>query len=291
MTALKSSPLYKKASRLVAITLGCVVYAAGIALFLDPNSLAPGGATGISIMISHLTNIPTGTVVLCLNIPLLALGVWKFGREFLISTVYATGLSSVMINWFAPIGALTDNLLLAGIVGSVMMAIGMGIIFKSGGTTGGTDVLVKLLRLKYRHMKTGTVFAITDLIIVSASALVFKNIELALYAGIALVVCSIVLDLVLYGPDEAKLVFIVSDKADQVAARLLKELDAGVTFLSGRGAYSNTEKQVIMCAARKQLFPKIRSVVQEEDSYAFMIVSNATEIFGEGFKDHFGEEI
>ena len=261
MTALKSSPLYKKASRLVAITLGCVVYAAGIALFLDPNSLAPGGATGISIMISHLTNIPTGTVVLCLNIPLLALGVWKFGREFLISTVYATGLSSVMINWFAPIGALTDNLLLAGIVGSVMMAIGMGIIFKSGGTTGGTDVLVKLLRLKYRHMKTGTVFAITDLIIVSASALVFKNIELALYAGIALVVCSIVLDLVLYGPDEAKLVFIVSDKADQVAARLLKELDAGVTFLSGRGAYSNTEKQVIMCAARKQLFPKIRSVV------------------------------
>ena len=113
MTALKSSPLYKKVSRLVAITLGCVVYAAGIALFLDPNSLAPGGATGIAIMISHLTNIPTGTVVLCLNIPLLALGVWKFGREFLISTVYATGLSSVMINWFAPIGALTDNLLIA----------------------------------------------------------------------------------------------------------------------------------------------------------------------------------
>lgn len=284
-------PLWKRITRFLAITLGCVIYAGGIALFLDPNSLAPGGATGIAIMISHLTHIPTGTVVLCLNIPLLAVGVWKFGREFLISTVYATGISSLMINWLAPIGALTNNLLLAGMVGSAMMAVGMGIIFKCGGTTGGTDVLVKLLRLKYRHIKTGTVFAVTDLVIVAASAFVFKNIELALYAGISLVISSIVLDLVIYGPDEAKLVFIVSDKAEHVAARILRELDTGVTYLSGRGAYSNTQKQVIMCAARKQLFPKIRSIVQEEDSYAFMIVSNATEIFGEGFKDHFGEEI
>lgn len=277
--------------RYAAIIAGCLIYAAGIAIFLDPNGLAPGGITGIAIMISYATQIPTGTLVLIINIPLLIIGARKFGRNFLMYTVFSTVLSSLMINWLSGVPFSIADKLLSGIVGGCLMSVGMGIVFKSGGTTGGSDILVKLLRLKYRHLRTGTLFAITDTIIVAVSALVFKNIENALYAGIALAVSSIVLDLVLYGPDEAKSVFIISDRAEAVAKRILEELDIGITYLQGRGGYSGAEKQVVLCAMRKSLFPKVRSIVQQEDPAAFMIVSNATEIFGEGFKDHFTEEI
>ena len=277
--------------RYAAIIAGCLVYAAGIAIFLDPNGLAPGGVTGIAIMISYATKIPTGTLVLIINIPLLIIGAWKFGRGFLMYTAVSTVLSSLMINWLSAISLGITDKLLCGIVGGALLAVGMGIVFKCGGTTGGSDILVKLLRLKYRHLRTGTLFAVTDTIIVAVSALVFKNIENALYAGIALAVSSMVLDLVLYGPDEAKSVFIISDRAEDVAKRILQELDIGVTYLQGRGAYTGAEKQVLLCAMRKALFPKVRNIVQQEDPEAFMIVSSATEIFGEGFKDHFTEEI
>ena len=160
-----------------------------------------------------------------------------------------------------------------------------------GGTTGGSDIIVKLLRIRFRYLKTGIIFAITDTVIVACSALVFKNIENGLYAGISLAVQTIVFDLVLYGPDEAKSLLIISDEARTVARRLMDELDVGVTYLNGIGAYSNSEKLVILCAMRKQLFPKARTIVKEVDPGAFMIVSSANEIFGEGFKDHFGEEI
>lgn len=277
--------------RYAAIIAGCLIYAAGIAIFLDPNGLAPGGVTGIAIMISYATKIPTGTLVLIINIPLLIIGAWKFGRGFLMYTAVSTVLSSLMINWLSAISLGITDKFLCGIVGGALLAVGMGIVFKCGGTTGGSDILVKLLRLKYRHLRTGTLFAVTDTIIVAVSALVFKNIENALYAGIALAVSSMVLDLVLYGPDEAKSVFIISDRAEDVAKRILQELDIGVTYLQGRGAYTGAEKQVLLCAMRKALFPKVRNIVQQEDPEAFMIVSSATEIFGEGFKDHFTEEI
>lgn len=147
------------------------------------------------------------------------------------------------------------------------------------------------MRIRFRYLKTGIIFAITDTVIVACSALVFKNIENGLYAGISLAVQTIVFDLVLYGPDEAKSLLIISDEARTVARRLMDELDVGVTYLNGIGAYSNSEKLVILCAMRKQLFPKARTIVKEVDPGAFMIVSSANEIFGEGFKDHFGEEI
>lgn len=270
---------------------GCIIYAAGIAIFLDPNGLAPGGITGISIMISYATRIPTGTLVLLINVPLLIIGARKFGRNFLMYTVVSTVLSSLLINFFAEVSFNIEDKLLCGIVGGCLMAVGMGMVFKCGGTTGGSDILVKLLRLKYRHLRTGTLFAITDTIIVAASALVFKNIENALYAGIALTTSSLVLDLVLYGPDEAKSLIIISDNAEAVASRILTELDIGVTYLQGRGGYTGAEKQVLLCVMRKALYPKVRQIVQQEDHNAFMIVTAATEIYGEGFKDHFTEEI
>jgi uncharacterized membrane-anchored protein YitT (DUF2179 family) len=273
------------------MSAGSIVFAAAIVFFMDPNKLMAGGVTGIAIIINHLVSgVRTGTVMIVLNIPLFAAGFWKFGRSFLFYTVYATVLSSLSINvmstWFADYLPMTDNLLLASLIGGALSAVGLSLVFHAGGTTGGTDILIKLIRLKYRHLKTSSVFLIIDSIIIAASAIVFVNIELALYSAVLLVVSSRVLDFVLYGPDGAKLVYIISDKPDDIANRILRELDVGVTFLEGEGAYTKKAKKVLMCAARKQVFPKIRAIVTEVDEMAFMIVSSAQEIFGEGFKNY-----
>lgn len=285
----------KKIWRLIwnylVITVFSFTYAVGISLFLDPNKLAPGGVGGISIMLSRVTPIPTGTWILLLNIPILALGLWKFGVKFLISTVYCTIVSSVFTNLLAGFGALTTDKLLASVAGGAIMAVSMGMILKAGATTGGVDIIVKVLRLKYRHLKTGNLYLIMDAIVVTLSGMMFHNLEVALYAAVAIFVCSVVLDTVLYGKDGAKMIYIISDRPDRITDRLLEDLDIGVTSLKGEGAYSGKEKKVLMCVMRKPLAPKAQQIVREEDPEAFMIVSDATEIFGEGYKSYFSERL
>ena len=173
------------------MALGCFIYAVSVAVFLDPRGLAPGGVTGVSIMLSYATHIPTGTLVLLINIPLLAVGVWKFGRQFLYYTAFSTVLSSLMMNALAGVSVPTEDQLLAGIVGGALMGLGMGLVFTQGGTTGGSDIIVKLLRIKFRYLKTGVIFALTDIVIVTISAFVFRNIENGLYAAISLAVQTV----------------------------------------------------------------------------------------------------
>lgn len=275
----------------ICITIAAVIESAAIALFLDPNNLAPGGVTGISIILSKVTGIGTGTLILLINIPILAVALWKFGLRFLLSTLYSTSLISCFTNIFSMYEPVTDDKLLAALAGSMMMAVGIGWVFKSGATTGGTDVIIKLLRLKYPHLKTGSLFLITDLIIVAISALVFKDINAALYAGIAVAITSYGLDFVLYGRDSAKLIYIISDHSETITARLLCEVDAGVTHIQGQGAYSGKEKNVIMCVVRIQQAVRAEEIVKQEDPEAFMIVTSATEIYGEGYKSYFSEKL
>ena len=273
------------------ITIFSFTYAAGISLFLDPNKLAPGGVSGISIMLSRITPIPTGTWILLLNIPILGLGLWKFGLKFLISTVYCTIVSSAFTNMLAGFGALTTDKVLAAAAGAALMAGSMGMILKAGATTGGVDIIVKVLRLRYRHLKTGNLYLIMDAIVVTLSGIMFHNLEIALYAAVAIFISSVVLDTVLYGKDGAKMIYIISDHPDRITDRLLEDLDIGVTSLKGEGAYSGKEKKVLMCVMRKPLAPKAQQIVKEEDPEAFMIVSDATEIFGEGYKSYFSERL
>lgn len=275
----------------LVMTFGALVYAAGISLFLDPNSLAPGGITGISIILNRITSIETGTLILLLNIPILLLGTWKFGVRFILSTVYCIALTSLATNVLSAYGPITEDLILAAVVGGTSLATGMGLVFRAGGTTGGIDIIVKLLRLKMPYLKTGALYLIMDAVVVSASAILFHNIELALYAGVAVFVSSTVLDVVLYGRDGAKLIYIISDHFEPITRRLLEELDIGVTHVDASGAYSGKEKRVIMCVCRKQLSPKVEEIVKEEDPLAFMIVSGATEIYGEGYKNIFSEKL
>ncbi len=273
------------------ISLGSILYAASISLFLDPNKLVPGGVSGIAIIVNHLVaGVDTGVIMLAINLPLLIAGLIKFGKGFLFSTVYATVLSSVAVDlldrFLAPYIPLTDDLLLAAIVGGALLALGLGLVFRAGGTTGGTDIVTKFIRLKYKHFKPGMIIMALDSMIILASAIAFRDIEISIYAYLSLIVSSFLIDVVLYGPDGAKVVYIISDKPEYISKRILAELEIGVTYLEGEGAYTGQGKRVIMCAARKHIFPKIREIVKDEDELAFMIVSSAQEIFGEGFKNH-----
>lgn len=273
------------------ITMASVIYAVAISLFLDPNSLAPGGVTGIAIILNRVIKIETGTLILVLNVPILLLGAWKFGGEFILSTLYCTVLTSLLTNLMASLGAVTEDPLLAVLVGASLMAVSMGWIFKAGATTGGMDIVVKVLRLKFPHLKTGSLYLLMDAAVVTVSAFVFQNIDRALYAGVVVFLASFLLDFVLYGRDGAKLIYIISDHSEAITKRLLEELDIGVTYVKGIGAYSGKEKKVIMCVIKKTLAPKAEEIVKEEDPMAFMIVTSAMEIYGEGYKSYFSEKL
>ncbi len=291
LSEMKAKQIKHKVKSYSMITLAAVAYAAGISLFLDPNNLAPGGVTGIAILVNRLIGIPTGTLILLLNVPLLLLGIWKFGWKFICSTFYAIFIVSVATDVLAPIGALTKEPILAAAAGGALSAAALGFVFRAGATTGGMDIVIKVLRLKYPHMKTSSLFLITDVCIASCSGLVFGNVDVVLYALVAVFVMSYVMDLVLYGKDEANLLYIISDRPEDISQRILGEIDVGVTFLQGRGAYSSQNKKVIMCVTKKQQAPGIEVIVKEEDPRAFMIITSASEIYGEGYKNIFADKI
>ncbi len=274
-------------------TLGCLMYAAGFALFLSPNSFASGGVSGISIIIRHFFDkFSLGTLVVIFNIPLMIIGAWKLGVKILLPTFYAIGVSSVFMNLMESyIPPITQNPLLACVAGSVIAAAGIGIVFRGGATTGGTDIIVKLLRLKYKHIPTGTIFLVIDGLICLTSGIVFNDMDKALYAGIAVFIQMYVLNTVLYGSDEARMVYIISDKDSLIAKRLLEDLDVGATYLKGEGAYTGADKKVLMCVMKMRMLPQARDIVRFEDPKAFMIVTKATSVFGEGFKSHIEDDL
>ncbi len=273
------------------ITLASLIFGIGISLFIDPNNLAPGGVSGLSIILSRLIPASAGTLFLLLNIPIMILGIWKFGLKFIVSTLFATFMVSFSTNLFTMFSPLTQDPFMGAVFGGVLVAVGIGLVLRVGATTGGTDIVVKFLKLKKPYLKTGTIFLLIDGVIICIGGIVFQNMESVLYSVISAAVTSKVLDLVLYGNDEAKMIYIISNSPKVIAERILKELDTGVTYLTGTGAYKKEEKQVIFCVVRKQLAYKVEEVVKQEDSRAFMIVSNATEIYGEGYKSYFGEKL
>ncbi len=273
------------------ITLAAILFGMGISLFIDPNNLAPGGVSGLSIILSRIFPVQPGTLFLVLNLPIMILGAWKFGTKFIVSTLYATLMVSVSTNLFEKLEPFTKNPLLGGVFGGSLVAIGIGWVLRAGATTGGTDIIVKCMKQRKPYIKTGTIFLGVDAVIIGIGGIVFGNVETVLYSVISAAVTSRVLDIVLYGRDEAKMIYIISNAADRITERILKELNIGVTHLSGTGAYKKEEKQIILCAVRKHSAYKVEEIVKEEDSSAFMIISSATEIYGEGYKSYFGEKL
>ncbi len=276
---------------LLLIFAASMLYGAGVSLFLDPNNLAPGGVTGISVILNRLSGIDTGTIYLLINIPIVLLGIWKFGFRFMGKTAYAIVLTSWATNVLSSKGAATDDPLLAALAGSILMALGIGLVFRAGATTGGMDIIIKLLKRRFRHLKTGFLYQCTDILIVAISGLVFQNLNTALYALIAVLVSGAALDYVLYGGDEAKMIYIITEKPEEIGRRIMKEVDTGVTYLQGSGGWTGEEKQVIFCVVRRVHGPQVEELVKEEDPSAFMIITSASEIYGEGYKDLFAEKL
>lgn len=269
----------------IMVVVGSVFYAVGISLFLEPNNLAPGGVSGIGIMVNYLTPLSVGAVTLILNIPLMIIGLIKLGRAFAVSTGIGVLLTSVLVDVFSLIKPITDDRLLASIAGGAILAVGLALIFKTGATTGGVDIVIRLLRLKFKHIKSGAIMFMIDGTISLLSYFVYRDFDIALYAVLSLIVSSLVMDLVLYGGDEAKLAFIVTEKQDEIVKYVLDNLDIGASVLNATGAYSKSLKHIVLCATRKQLLPRLEEIVLECDKDSFMIVTSASEIYGEGFKE------
>ena len=286
------------------ITVGCIVYSLGISLFLDPHNLASGGVYGISVIIRYLCEkylgwawLETWMLIIALNIPLFILGAVFFGRSFVISTVYSTLVSSLLMSlWelvlanFIPIS--TDKLICA-LIGGALFGLGLGIIFRMGSTTGGTDIIVRILRKKFRYIRTGFISMCIDFTIVLISTVIMQDFEHGCYTVISIVLFTSLFDWVLSGGSSAKLIYIISsnDKSKIICDRLLKELDAGATYIDGEGAYTGEDKRIIMCAIKNFLYPKLRDIVHEVDPHAFTIVTSAKEVYGEGYKNNSDEDI
>lgn len=305
--------LLKFLKQYTVITIGCVIYSLGVALFLDANNIASGGLTGIAIIINYLVEnalsaypqipaavhslLDTGTLIIILNIPLFILGAVYFGKKFFLSTVYATVFSSLLIDLFnfAVTGRvkLPEDLMLSGILGGALFGGGLGLIFRMGSTTGGTDIIVKILRKKFRYIRTGVISLSLDMVITVISIIVFKDFKLACYTVLSIVVMTVAFDWVLYGGNSAKLVYIITveDKAAAISEKIIKELDISATFVDGEGAYSGSDKRIILCAIKNFLYPKLRDVVREIDPNAFTIVTSAKEIYGEGYKNPHDEDL
>ena len=283
--------MLKIIKKYLLIILFSYVYAMGISLFLAPNSLAPGGISGLAIIISYYTGISNGLIYAIINIPIIILGIYKLGMKFLIPTIITVILTSTFVDSLSIFPALTSNYILAALSGGFLVATGLSMILKCGSTSGGSDIIVRLLKLKFPHIETGKLFLIIDSIIVICSAIAFKNVEIALFSSIAMITSSIVMDKILYGTDGAKLVLIISESERDIASALLSDIDTGVTYINGSGAYTLSDKKIIMCVIRKHSLPKIQRIVRDTDSNAFMIVTSASEVLGNGYKSHFQERL
>ena len=276
------------------ITVGCIVFALGIALFLDAGTLATGGVSGIAIILSHITPFDrTGIWIVILNVPLIILGAVSFGRYFVLSTLYSTVVSSLLVELFHFLFSaylpITEDIVVSGVIGGGLAGLGIGTVFRMGSTTGGTDILVKVLRKKFRYIKTGIISLAIDIVIVGISFIAFgRQIDLTFYTALSILIMSLSINWAIYGTEPAKLMYIITDEehAPKICEKILKELDVGATCIDGEGAYTGNARRIILCAIKKIQYPKLCDFIHEIDPRAFTIVSSAKEIYGEGYKDN-----
>lgn len=270
------------------ITVASAVYALGFNWCYEPNLIGFGGITGVGQIINHLLPwAPIGAVVIILNIPLFLLG-WKLlGGHLLVSSLYAMFVSSLFIDLFHLLFTFQPmEPILGCIFGGVIMGGSLGIVFLQGATTGGTDLMARLLKLRFAWLPMGRLLMMIDLVVIVAVAVVFRNLYSALYGLVALFISSFVMDQVLYGMDNAKVAYIISDAYEAIAAAIIHDMDRGVTILNGRGGWSGQEKQVLMVAFKQRQIVKLKQTVKELDPAAFLIVCEAHEVLGDGFRTY-----
>lgn len=274
------------------ITLGAVIYALAFDWFVAPNQIAMGGVTGLAQIVNALVPVlPVGVLSILVNVPLFLAGWRLLGGRLLVSSLYAMAVSSLAIDVIAWMHTFPPmDPILATLYGGAGMGVGLGLVFSQGATTGGTDIIGKLLKLKFPWLPIGKLVMIPDMVVVILAAVVFGTVSAALYGLIQMYLLSKVMDMILYGWDTSRVAYIITDRWEETVQGLL-DMNRGVTLLQGKGAYTGAEKQVLLVAFRQREIVPIKRMLREIDPKAFFIVCDAHEILGEGFGDYQKEEI
>ena len=276
--------IWKKYGWLPCTLVGSFVFALGFDFFLAPHDLNPGGISGLSMVIVELLGFGSvGTLSILINLPLFALGGIKIGRRFFFGSIIGLVSSSLLIDGLAPLAAPMSEPLLGALYGGVVCGAGLGLVFVSGTSTGGSDILVRLLKLRYRNVPIGQISMSFDLIVVVLTGLVFRDISKALYTGVAVYIIGKVIDAMVYRFDYSKVALIVSGEYEEIARQIGTRLNRGATFLHGEGTYSRRATKVVLAAIKRQQLAELKELVTAIDPDAFIIVQEAHQVLGDGF--------
>ena len=269
------------------IIAGCALFGVGFAVFLEPNDLNAGGISGLAMMVVHLLRFGSvGTITMLMNLPLFIIGGIKVGRKFFAGSLIGMAASSVLLDAFALLPHPETEPLLATLYGGLLCGIGLGLVFSTGASTGGSDIIVRLLKLKYENVPIGTISIIFDGVVVILTGLVFWDVSKALYSGVTIFVCGQVIDAVVYRFDYSKVAMIISSEHERIAREIGQKLDRGATYLHGEGSYSGNEMKVILTVVKKQQVAELKRLVMEIDAKAFVVVQEAHQVLGEGFSHY-----
>ena len=269
---------------LVKLIAGCALFALGFNLFLVPNGLNAGGISGLAMAVVYLTDFGSvGLITILINLPLFVLGGLKIGKKFFFGSLIGMLLSSVLIDLLAKIPTPQVEPLLGALYGAAICGIGLGIVFATGTSTGGSDIVVRLLKIKWRHVPIGKISIVFDFCVAAITGIVFQNISCALYSGVAIFVSGMVIDAMIYRFDYSKVALIISDRYEELAVLIGQKLDRGATFLEGEGSYSHKKTKVILTAVKKQQIAELKQLVVDVDPDAFIIVQEAHQVLGDGF--------
>lgn len=269
---------------IIGIIIGAMVMAFGISMFLLPNKLSSGGFAGIATILYYLFKIPMGVTNILLNAPLFIFAAFKIGKKFFVKSIIGTISLSIFLDRFDTLSPLTEDSFLACIYGGIIVGIGTAVILKVNSSTGGSELISNLLKEYNSNVRVSNVIVIIDVIVVALNMIVFKEIEVGLYSAIAIYLMGKIIDILFEGVYFTKLVYIVSDKNEEIAKSIGNEIKRGTTGLYGKGMYTNQEKLVLICAAARRDIIKVKTAAKKIDPQAFIIISNAREVFGMGFK-------
>lgn len=275
---------------IAGVTLGVLLTALGLDSFLIPSKIAAGGVSGIATVLHYLLHVPVGITMLILNVPLFLMGVYRLGLRFGFRSLYGTISLSVFIDGLSPfLPVVTRDPLLASLFGGVLVGLGLGLVFRYRGTTGGTDLAAAVLRT-YTGANVGQLLFLVDAVVVLAAGFAFRSWELALYALITIFITAWLIDLVQEGISYAKAFFIISNEPEKMAGAVLREMNRGATVLRGQGAYSGADKDVLLVVVNRSEVTRLKDLVHQVDSRAFVILADVHEVLGEGFKPLIGRK-
>lgn len=279
--------LWKSYGWVVKTLFGSAIFALGFSLFLEPNNINSGGISGLAQAIAHVIGIQNvGLLSVLLNLPLFLIGGIRVGKRFFAGSLIGMLVSGVLIDLFASISIGFQDALVSGIYGGLLCGLGIGVVFAAGTSTGGSDILVRLLKLHYRNVPIGMISMTFDALVVILTGIVFRDISRALYSGIAVFITGQVMDLVVYRFDYSKVAIIISDQAEAIAKTVAEKLDRGVTFLDGQGYYTRQDKKVVLTVVKKGQLADLKELVMERDEAAFVIVQEAHQVLGDGFSHY-----